>query len=135
MLRLLPTVALVLLLASALVPAQPAPQIRVAPVSAADARRPAEASVAINPTNPEHVIATFIQSTQPGQQPRSTNWGYVSTDGGLTWTGTMAANHSSLTYSNSALIIYLSAGKHHKFFSGQFSGAIQIDGIDSFIGA
>jgi hypothetical protein len=94
MLRLLPTMALVLLLASSLLPAQPAPQIRVAPVSAADARRPAEASVAINPTNPEHVIATFIQSTQPGQQPRSTNWGYVSTDGGLTWTGTVAANPS-----------------------------------------
>ena len=50
--------------------------------------------MAINPTNPEHVIATFIQSTQPGQQPRSTNWAYVSTDGGLTWTGTMAANPS-----------------------------------------
>jgi hypothetical protein len=94
MLRLLPTVALVLMLAPALLPAQPTPQIRVVPVSADDARRPAEASVAINPTNPEHVIATFIQSTPPGQQPRSTNWGYVSTDGGLTWTGAMAANAS-----------------------------------------
>ncbi len=82
------------MLAPALLPAQPTPQIRVVPVSADDARRPAEASVAINPTNPEHVIATFIQSTPPGQQPRSTNWGYVSTDGGLTWTGAMAANAS-----------------------------------------
>jgi hypothetical protein len=66
--------------------------IRVVPVSAPDARRPAEASVAINPTNADHVIATFIQSNPPGQQPRSSNWGYVSTDGGLTWTGTPAAN-------------------------------------------
>lgn len=66
--------------------------IKVVPVSAAGARRPAEASVAINPTNPDHVIATFIQSSAPGQQPRSSNWGYVSTDGGLTWTGTPAAN-------------------------------------------
>ena len=43
-----------------------------------DARRPAEASVAINPTNPEHVIATFIQSTQPGQQPSSSRTGATS---------------------------------------------------------
>ena len=66
------------------VPAEDAPRILVVPVSAPDARRPAEASVAINPTNPDHVISTFIQSTVPGQQPRSTNFQYVSIDGGLT---------------------------------------------------
>jgi hypothetical protein len=66
--------------------------IRILPVSAADARRPAEASVAINPTNADHVITTFIQSSPPGQQPRSSNWAYVSTDGGLTWIGAPAAN-------------------------------------------
>jgi hypothetical protein len=70
-----------------LVPAQDTPKIRVVRVSLPDARRPAEASVALNPTNPDHVIATFIQSTAPVQQPRSTNWQYVSTDGGLTWNG------------------------------------------------
>ena len=68
---LLSAATFVLLLATALVPAQHPPLIRVVPVSAADARRPAEASVAINPTNPDHVIATFIQSSAPGQQPRS----------------------------------------------------------------
>ncbi|MGE0813251.1 MAG: sialidase family protein [Vicinamibacterales bacterium] len=66
--------------------------IRVVPLSAPDARRPAEASVAINPTSPDHVIATLIQANPPGQQPRSTNWSYVSTDGGLTWTGAPAAH-------------------------------------------
>jgi hypothetical protein len=75
-----------------LVPAQDTPKIRVVRVSLPDARRPAEASVALNPTNPDHVIATFIQSTAPGQQPRSTNWQYVSTDGGLTWNGAPAEN-------------------------------------------
>src|SRR5215217_881686 len=77
---------------TALVPAQDTPKIRVVPVTPPHARRPAEASVALNPTNPDHVIATFIQSTPPGQQPRSTNWQYVSTDGGLTWSGTPADN-------------------------------------------
>lgn len=92
MLRRLALPLVILVAGSAQLPAQPPPKIRVVPVSAVDARRPAEASVAINPTNPDHVIATFIQSTEPGQQPRSTNWAYVSTDGGLTWTGTRAAN-------------------------------------------
>jgi hypothetical protein len=88
---LLPFTSLVLL-ATAWVPAQTPPTIRVVPVSAADARRPAEASVAINPTNPDHVISTFIQSSEPGQQPRSSNWQYVSIDGGITWRGAAAAN-------------------------------------------
>ena len=78
--------------APALVPAQDATRIRVVAVSAPDARRPAEASVAINPTNPEHVISTFIQSATPGQQPRSNNWQYVSIDGGITWAGAPADN-------------------------------------------
>lgn len=48
--------------------------------------------------------------------------------GGSTWkldtvvgfddAGELAANDASLTYSNSALIIYMSAGKHHKYVSG-----------------
>ncbi|HVG83006.1 MAG TPA: sialidase family protein [Vicinamibacterales bacterium] len=90
--RALPSLAMFVLTMTALVPAQHPPLIRVVPVSAADARRPAEASVAINPTNPDHVIATFIQSSPPGQQPRSSSWQYVSTDGGLTWAGSPAEN-------------------------------------------
>jgi hypothetical protein len=90
--RLVMVVAPVLLAATAWLPAQSPVGIRVVPVSAPDARRPAEASVAMNPTNPEHVIATFIQSNPPGQQPRSSNWGYVSIDGGLSWSGAPAAN-------------------------------------------
>ena len=90
--RALPFLAMFVLTMTALVPAQHPPLIRVVPVSAADARRPAEASVAINPTNPDHVIATFVQSSPPGQQPRSSNWQYVSTDGGLTWAGSPVEN-------------------------------------------
>ena len=36
---------------------------------------PVTASVAINPTNPLHVIATLIQSNPPGRQPRSSSAG------------------------------------------------------------
>ena len=92
MLRRLAGAAFFLVIGSAWLPAQPSPTIRVVPVSAPDARRPAEASVAVNPTSPDHVIATFIQSNEPGQKPRSSNWSYVSTDGGLTWAGSPAPN-------------------------------------------
>ena len=83
----------VLLSSLSLTPAaQPAPGPKLAFISPLDARRPAEVALAINPTNPEHVIATFIQSTTPGTQPRSSNWAYVSTDGGLVWKGAPAPN-------------------------------------------
>ncbi len=93
--RVAPLVAFAVAAAGVTLPfvaAQTPTGIRVVAVSAADARRPAEASVAINPTDANHVISTFIQTSEPGRQPRSSNWGYVSTDGGLTWTGTPAAN-------------------------------------------
>ena len=50
-------------------------QMTVTPVTGPEALRPAEASVAINPTTPLHVIATRIQSNPPGRQPRSSNAG------------------------------------------------------------
>ena len=50
-------------------------QMTVTPVTGPEALRPAEASVAINPTNPLHVIATLIQSNPPGRQPRSSSAG------------------------------------------------------------
>lgn len=72
--------------------AQEPGKARVAFITPNDARRPAEVALAINPTNPEHLIATFIQATTPGTRPRSSNWAYVSTDGGLTWKGAPAPN-------------------------------------------
>ncbi|MCC7031404.1 MAG: exo-alpha-sialidase [Acidobacteria bacterium] len=127
MCRVVPAIALMILLGSALAPAQPSPQIRVVQVSAPDARRPAEASVAINPTNPEHVIATFIQSAVPGQQPRSTNWGYVSTDGGLTWTGTPAANPGRRVQGDDVIVFGRDGTAFHTYIA--FDG-IRVDRPD-----
>ena len=73
-----------------LVPPQPPGGLRVVDVTPPDARRPAEVSVAINPTNPDHVIAVLLQSGAPGE-PRVTNWSYTSHDFGTTWTATRAA--------------------------------------------
>lgn len=56
----------------------------VVPVTAPDARNPCEVAVAMNPTNPDHVLAVSMQSGEAGR-PRQSNYAYVSTDGGRTW--------------------------------------------------
>lgn len=91
--------------------------IRVVPVSTPDARRPAEASVAINPTSADHVITTFIQSSEPGQQPRSSNWGYVSTDGGLTWKGTPAANPEARVQGDDVIVFDRTGTAFHTYIA------------------
>lgn len=60
------------------------PTHRVVRVSSPDDRNPVEVAVAINPTNPDHVVAV---SMQPGGKggPGTTNFSYVSADGGKTW--------------------------------------------------
>jgi hypothetical protein len=64
---------------------------RVVEVTPSGARRPAEVSVAINPTNADHVVAAMMQSGGPGE-PRVSNWVYTSVDGGTTWKGMPAQN-------------------------------------------
>ena len=56
---------------------------RVVRVSPADAKGVAEVSVAINPTNPDHIIAVSI--AQLKGFPGITDFAYVTTDAGKTW--------------------------------------------------
>lgn len=63
-------------------PAATAPH-RIVLVSASNARRPVEVSVAINPLNADHIVAA---STQAGIRGEGTsNYTYMSEDGGLSW--------------------------------------------------
>src|SRR5207302_10863048 len=59
------------------------PAHRITRVSEPDAKGAVEVSVAINPTNPDHLIAASIQSFNP--KTFTTNCAYVSTDGGRKW--------------------------------------------------
>src|SRR5438128_8860045 len=59
------------------------PTHRITRVTEPDAKGAVEVSVAINPTNPDHLIAASIQSFKPN--PYTTNYVYVSTDGGRKW--------------------------------------------------
>src|SRR5262249_62428058 len=60
------------------------PGHQVVRVTGPEARRPCEVSVAINPTNPDHVVGVSLQGSRPGE-PRTSNHVYVSEDGGQTW--------------------------------------------------
>lgn len=89
--------------APATAPAQPPTHPRVVDITTAEARRPAEVSVAINPTNPDHVIAVMLQSGAPGKS-RISNWAYTSVDGGLTWKGVPAQNLEQRVQGDDAVV-------------------------------
>src|SRR5262249_16443980 len=57
---------------------------KVVRVSEPDAINPAEVSIAINPKNPDNIIAASFQTAQPPRPPAS-SYNYVSIDGGKTW--------------------------------------------------
>lgn len=60
------------------------PEQRVSRVSGPEARGAVEVSVALNPTNPDHIVAVSLQAGGKGQ-PYTSNYSYASTDGGKTW--------------------------------------------------
>jgi hypothetical protein len=68
----------------------PAPTHRVVRVSPPDAFGAVEVSAAINPTNPDHLIAVSIARMKA--HPGITDFAYVSTDGGRTWKTVPRAN-------------------------------------------
>lgn len=69
----------------------PAAVGEVVRVSTPEARNPAEPSVAIDPTNPDHVVAVSFQAGGP-TGPRGSDYAYASRDGGRTWRTAPAPN-------------------------------------------
>lgn len=67
----------------------PAP--RIVRLTAPDAPNTAEVSVAIDPTNRDHIVVSAYQLNRPGGT-RVTNVLFVSRDGGATWREEVAAN-------------------------------------------
>lgn len=85
-------------------------------VTPPDARRPAEVSVAINPMNPEHVIAVLLQSGSPGE-PRVSDHAYTSFDGGLTWIGAAAANADGRVQGDDAVVFGADGTAYHSYIA------------------
>ena len=90
--------------------------IEVVALTPPGATRPAEVSVAINPTHPNHVIAVLLQSGAPGE-PRVSNHAYVSHDGGRSWTGAAAANAEGRAQGDDAVTFGADGTAYHSFIS------------------
>lgn len=91
-------------------------QSRVVRVSADNAVNPAEVSVAINPANPDQIVAASFQFFTPFLVSNVT---YTSTDAGKTWKTTQSANPKKLTQGDDALA-YASEGRiYHSYICFQ----------------
>ncbi|HSB60147.1 MAG TPA: sialidase family protein [Vicinamibacteria bacterium] len=93
----------------------PAPH-RIARISEAGARRPAEVAVAISPADPTHVIAVATGRGAPGE-PRSTNASYVSFDGGETWKTVPAANPDRRVQGDDTIVFSADGTAHHVYIA------------------
>jgi len=89
---------------------------RVVRVSEPGARRPAEVAVAINPTDPTHVVAVATGRGAVGE-PRSTNAAYVSFDGGETWKTVPAANPDRRLQGDDAIAFSADGTAHHVYIA------------------
>jgi hypothetical protein len=109
-------VALVAAAMGSRLPAQAAPAVKVVDVTPKDARRPGEVSVAINPSNPEHVIAVLLQSGTAGH-PRVINYSYTSLDGGMTWQPVETENPDGRVQGDDAITFSRDGTAYHTYIS------------------
>lgn len=79
-----------------------------------NAIQPAEVSVAINPTNPNNIIATSFQYVKTGG---TSNFTYTSTDGGKTWKTVETKNIKSVTQGDDVITFDGKGNAHHAFIA------------------
>ena len=72
------------------------PSHQVVRVTGPEALNAVEVSVAINPINPDHIVGVSLQRGKKGG-PSTSNYAYVSTDGGRTWKTSAHANPDKRT--------------------------------------
>src|SRR2546421_7447093 len=75
---------------------------KVVRVSEPDAINPAEVSIAINPKNPDNIVAVSFQTGLP-PRPRAGSYNYVSMDGGKTWKTVAVEDPKGLTQGDDAV--------------------------------
>src|SRR6266550_2849878 len=89
---------------------------QVVRVSDANAIDPAEVSIAINPRNPNNIVAASFQSGRP-PKPRAGSYNYVTMDGGKTWKTVPTADPSNLTQGDDALAFSSDGRVYHAHLS------------------
>jgi hypothetical protein len=112
-------------------------------ITGPDARQPAEVSVAVDPTNPDHVVAVSHQYVEKGKP--STNYAYTSWDGGRTWTSEKTPNSDQRTQGDDLVMFGPDGTAYHGYLaalgyrqprpkracSGLFIHALRPGGADS----
>src|ERR1700737_1783980 len=89
---------------------------QVVRVSDPDAINPAEVSIAINPKNPENIVASSFQTGRP-PKPRAGSYNYVSMDGGKTWKTIPVENPKNLTQGDDAVYFSKDGTAYHTHLS------------------
>jgi len=89
---------------------------RVVRVSEPNAINPAEVSIAINPANPEDIVAASFQTGLP-PRPRAGSYNYVSMDGGKTWKTIAADDPKGLVQGDDAVYFSNDGTAYHAHLS------------------
>ena len=94
---------------------------RVVRITSPDAQNPNEVSIAIDPTDPDRIIA--VSRGSDPESGRSTNFEYLSADRGATWAAAPAQNPEGRSQGDDAIAIAEDGTAHHSYIS--FSGLRQ----------
>jgi hypothetical protein len=86
-------------------------------VSDPTALRPGEASIAINPSNIDHLVAVSLQAMRPGSPVRISNFSYASLDGGRTWRTVAAPNDHQRVHGDDAVTIARDGVVYHSYIA------------------
>ncbi|MEW6129070.1 MAG: sialidase family protein [Acidobacteriota bacterium] len=76
--------------------------------------QPAEVSIAINPTNPDNLIGVSFQYGRPGG---TSNFAYVTKDGGKTWKTIETKNVKGITQGDDVITFDSQGAAHHAFIA------------------
>src|SRR5436189_4048597 len=85
---------------------------QVVRVSDPDAINPAEVTIAINPKNPDNIVAASFQAGRP-PRPRYASYNYVSMDGGKIWKTVPVEDPKALTQGDDAVYFSSDATAYH----------------------
>jgi len=79
-------------------------------------RGPAELSVAINPADPDNIVIVSLAAGPPGG-PGTTNYAYVTRDGGESWTTVLHPNPDRRTQGDDAVTFDAQGNAYHSYIS------------------
>jgi len=104
------------LIATLVITAIPASAQQIVRITEPDAINPAEVTIAINPKNPDNMIAASFQTGRP-PKPRAGSYHYVTFDGGKTWKTVSTPNPKNLVQGDDVLAFSSDGVAYHVHLS------------------